>query len=201
MANVHAIKAVGRSLARYLNQAYDQSGLVEECKFQLVSSSDLKDNDLPEGLRAENVVSLFLYRASVNAHLRSSGRVFASDASAPPLSLDLHYLFSLWSESADAEHTLLAWTMRELHQHPVLDASTLLPDARWGSDEVVQMIPAELSTEDLMRIWDAVTPSYRLSVSYIARVVRIDPARPVEATGAPVVATRFSHGERERPAP
>jgi hypothetical protein len=39
-----------------------------------------------------------------------------------------------------------------------------------------------------MRIWDALEPSYRLSVSYIARVVRIDGDA---SRGLPVVATRY----------
>jgi hypothetical protein len=39
-----------------------------------------------------------------------------------------------------------------------------------------------------MRIWDAIAPFYRLSVSYIARVIRIDADE--SETGLPVVATR-----------
>jgi hypothetical protein len=41
-----------------------------------------------------------------------------------------------------------------------------------------------------MRIWDALEPDYRLSLSYIARVVRIDPDETIE--GREVVATRFN---------
>jgi hypothetical protein len=86
----------------------------------------------------------------------------------------------------------MAWAMRQLYQHPILDASALSPEAGWAPDEVVQIIPSELSTEDMMRIWDALEPPYRLSVSYIARRVRLDPDRLLDA--APVVATRFVHG-------
>jgi hypothetical protein len=39
-----------------------------------------------------------------------------------------------------------------------------------------------------MRIWDTLEPDYRLSLSYIARVVRIDPAEVREERQ--VVATR-----------
>ena len=60
---------------------------------------------------------------------------------------------------------------------------------------MIQLIPAELSTEDIMRIWDALEPSYRLSVSYIARVVRIDSTRVEQVR--PVVATRFSYEDKE----
>ena len=53
---------------------------------------------------------------------------------------------------------------------------------------------ADLSLEDILRIWDALGPKYRLSIAYIARVVRID--RPLTAPG-PVVATRFTLEKRE----
>ena len=44
-----------------------------------------------------------------------------------------------------------------------------------------------------MRIWDALTPSYRLSVSYVARLVRIDPDSD-DAQFRPVVSGRFGYG-------
>jgi hypothetical protein len=55
----------------------------------------------------------------------------------------------------------------------------------------VQLIPEELSTSDMMRIWDTLQPKYRLSLGYVARVVRIDPAEIPEQP--PVVATRFNY--------
>jgi hypothetical protein len=69
----------------------------------------------------------------------------------------------------------------------------LSPEAGWGANEVIQVIPAELSNEDVMRIWDALDPPYRLSVSYIARLVRLDPDAP--QSGRPVVATRLAYGQ------
>ena len=50
-------------------------------------------------------------------------------------------------------------------------------------------LAATRGLEDILRIWDALGPKYRLSVSYIARVVRID--RPV-ASGTIVTARRFA---------
>jgi hypothetical protein len=85
----------------------------------------------------------------------------------------------------------MAWAMRQLHLHPLLDASSLSPEPAWDADEVIQIVPAELSTEDIMRIWDALEPSYRLSASYIARTVRLDPHELPEAL--PVVATRYAY--------
>jgi hypothetical protein len=84
--------------------------------------------------------------------------------------------------------------MRELYEHPVLDRSTLVPAEPWGEDEEVHLVPTELPTEDMMRIWDAIRPEYRLSVTWCARVVRLDRAPRVAGSGRRVVATRFAYG-------
>ncbi len=189
MANLTAIHSVGSSLVTYLRNAYPSSFREKHpCDFRLFSSGELaqiEDSDL------NTTVSLYLFRITMNEHLRN--KVPPSRAQ-PPLMLDLHYLLTVWTDSPLAEHSIVAWVMRELHQQPVMDISSLSLDADWGKDDVVQIIPAELSNEDMMRIWDALAPHYRLSLSYIARVVRIDPDEP--KTGLPVVATRHQYEEK-----
>jgi len=82
--------------------------------------------------------------------------------------------------------------MRELQIHPVLDSSALSPEAQWTPSDLVQFIPAELSDDQLFRIWDLLEPNLHLSVSYIARVIRIDTDT---ITGPAVVATRLMFSE------
>jgi hypothetical protein len=106
-----------------------------------------------------------------------------------PLSLDLSYMFTFWSDGAEAEHTIFAWVVRQLYMHQTLSQSDLTLDGGWAAGDFVQVIPSEISNEDLMRIWDALDPPYRLSVSYIARVVRIEP--DVLPDAKPVVARRL----------
>ena len=193
MANIGAIRSVGTSLATFLTRAYATTtfpaGITRPtCTFALTSIGGLTTQVIPPtdvGVR----VLILLYRASINEHLRNVGRVGERGVKPVPVSVDLRYLLTFWSNSAENEQLVLAWTMRQLHEVPVLDASILSREANWGADEVIQLIPEEISNEDLMRIWDAIDPAYRLSLSYIARVVRIDPEQPTE--GRPVVATRF----------
>jgi hypothetical protein len=52
----------------------------------------------------------------------------------------------------------------------------------------VQIIPADLSLQDILDIWDGLGPKYRLTVGYVVRVVRVDRTIVPEL---PVVATRF----------
>ena len=88
---------------------------------------------------------------------------------------------------------MLSWALLQLQMHPVLDSSSLSPEAGWNPGDIVHMIPAELSNEELMRIWDLLLPKYRLSVSYTARVVRID--RDPETGGPPVVEKDLLYSE------
>jgi hypothetical protein len=108
--------------------------------------------------------------------------------------LDLHYLLTYWGTSAEAEHTILGWTVQQLQSSPILDSSILTADGAWDPTERVQLVMADLSLEDILRIWDALGPKYRLSVAYLARVVRVD--RTV-TPGLPVVATRFNWEHKE----
>jgi hypothetical protein len=184
MPNLHAVHSVGHSLVTWLKNAYPADlRAVSECEFVLLSSGELAS---PE--ERGPALSLWLYRVAPNAHLRNVPRRGDTPDARPPLYLDLHFLLTVWADNALAEHTILAWVLDRLHRMPVLDVSSLSPEGGWGPDDQVQLVPEELSNEELMRIWDAVEPGYRLSVPLVARVVRID-REP--QPGVPVVASRF----------
>ncbi len=193
MANLFAIHSVGDSLVTYLRNSYPEPlRSVQPCTFRLLSGGEIVD--VPN---QGTTLSLLLYRVTIDEHLRNTGRPGDAGDEPAPLSLNLHYLFSVWADSAAIEHSILGWAMYELHRRPVLDQSSLTPEGNWDSSDAIHIIPAELSNEDIMRIWDALEPAYRLSVSYIARVVRIDTNRP--SPGRPVVATRFDWQEVTQP--
>ena len=190
MANLQAVHSVGWSLVTYLRNTYPaQVGgqAMPECSFALVSSGEMASP--PDDTTR---LTLYLYRVTVNEYLRQQRPGRMSTEQLAPLGVDLHFLLTAWAGNAQDELLPLTWAMRQLYEHPILDASALSREAAWAPDEVVQVIPSELSTEDMMRIWDALDPSYRLSVSYIARRVRLDPDAIID--GRPVVATRFGYG-------
>jgi hypothetical protein len=190
MANLLAIHSVGASLVTYLRNAYPNDlQTAHPCDFRLLSSGELASK--PD---FSTTLSLYLYRVTMNEHLRNQRRRAGPGDDMVPLALDLHYLLTIWADSALAEHSILAWAVRQLYMHETLSTSDLSPDAGWGPSDVVQVIPAELSNEDLMRIWDTLDPPYRLSVSYIARVVRIDP--DAVAPALPAVARRLQFTEQ-----
>ena len=190
MANLRAIHSVGTSLVNFLKNTYpDDLKAAHPCDFRLLSGGELNGKD-----DFGTTLSLYCYRITMNQHLRN-GAPHAGSTSAAALSLDLHFLLTVWASSALAELNIAGWALRQLHMHQTLSQSDLTPEAGWLPDDFVQVIPAELGNEELMRIWDALDPAYRLTVSYIARVVRIDVDTVPDAR--PVVARQFQIGPRE----
>lgn len=190
MANEFALISLADSLAARLTHAYPPAlRAAHPCSFQAVGSGTLTAELGAEGA----VLSVWPHRVTVNEQLRN---VRPPPMAEPgrrnrPLPLDVHLLLSVWSGSAATELVVLAWVLRELHREPVLDASTLSANGGWAKDDVVQLVPAEMSVEDMMRIWEAITPAYRISAPFVARIVSIDVA---EDEAAPVLARRFDYG-------
>lgn len=199
MANVKSIHSVCNSIIQFLHNAYEAYPVPDgdpgttmhdeyPCAFRVLSSGELEPS-----ADFGTSVTLYLYRVLINEHVRSQPLARGPNDAALPLSVDLHFFITVWADSSAAEQTICAWVMQQLHQHPIMDVSSLTVEGDWRNDDVIQIIPAELSNEDLMRIWDALAPDYRLSLSYIARVIRIDPTGA--QTGLPVVATRYQYEE------
>ena len=187
MANFRAVFTVGNSLARLLQNSYPtELSATFPCQFRLVSSTEIATEDTHT---LDQMVSIFLHRITLDENFRSATRLQDSPGKQPVLGLDLHYLITYWGSSAEAEQTILTWTMQQLQSTPILDGSVLSAVAGWETTETVQLVPVDLSLDDVLRIWDGLGPKYRLSLSYLARVVRID--RTIDG-GGPVVATRFT---------
>ena len=194
MANNFAVHSIGNSIATFLRNAYqtsDLNAIFPECTIRSISSGELAGQE-----EITSTLSLFLYRISINEHLRNVRRELTSGRFEVPLSLDLHFLLTAWFTRTDAEQTIMSWAMQQIYEHPTLSIASLSPDGGWRDGDVVQLIPAELSNEDIMRIWDALQPAYRLSFSYTARVVRIDGAER-NAESEPVVANSFRLSDLE----
>jgi len=194
LADYTAIYSVGNSLAQYLQSSLppadpsNPSDPFKTLKIRLVASSEIAQEDTAKTL--DNQVSVFLHRIAINQNFRAASRIADEPNKKSILFLDLHYLITYWGTDAQAEHTILGWVMQQLQSTPILDNSILTPASTWQTTESIQLVEADLSLEDILRIWDALGPKYRLSLSYIARVVRIDIGRDTSLEPL-VVADRF----------
>jgi len=187
MANVRALRAVAEGLATHLARAYPAS-LNDQtpATFVALSSGTLHGafNDA-----ASSRITVWPYRTTVNEHHRNSSFPVTQGQTNRPLPLDVHLLVSVWASTPEAEFTLFAWALRELFQLTVLDGAILSSvDAGFRPEEQLQLVPMDLSLEDLMRLWDGVKPGYRLSAAFVARVLHID---ITERDAQPVVARRL----------
>jgi hypothetical protein len=192
MANVAALYSVGNSIAKFLQNTYPTELSQDfSCQFRLVSSTEIATEEKTE---LDKTVSIFLHRVTVNENFRAAGKLPDTVTKQPVVFLDLHYLITYWGTSAQAEQTILGWTLQQLQSNSVLDSSVLSSDGGWDPTESIQLVLADLSLEDILKIWDALGPKYRLSIAYIARVVRIDRSA---TTAGPVVATRFAFDKKE----
>lgn len=189
MTTYFRVHSVGDSLINFLRNSYPEPMRSEyPCEFRLISSGELAENE-----NMGTAVTLYLFRTEIDKFTRNQVYTQGVKAKVQPLSLALYYLFIVWADSALVEHTITTWVLNQLHQHPILDQSTLSGSGEWKSGDQIAIVPMEMSNEDLMRLWDVLLPNYRLSLPYIARVVHIDPDAPEE--GLPVVATQYGYGD------
>jgi hypothetical protein len=191
MANIYSVHSVGDSLMTFLRSTYPEPLRTDyPCEFRLISSGELEEN---KGMGT--AVTLYLYRIDIDKYGRNTPSNKHPTGNPKTLSLCLYYIFIIWADSPLVENTIATWIMWQLHQHPVMDRSILSSSGGWLPDEQILIVPIEMSNEDLLRMWEAMSPSYRLSLPYTARIIRIAPEKTDDPL--PVVATRYRFGEME----
>jgi hypothetical protein len=196
MAGFTAIASVGISLARLLNAAFADREPVpgRTARAALVRAEDFEGNAM-QGLIPDIGLSLLLLRVDPNKATRAGWSAAGQASGRGHLALDLHYLLTPWAANAEHQHMVLGRTLQALEETPTLAGPLLtgpaLPLPAYADEpdpaalDSVQLLLDEVSTESLMRVFDTLPCDYRLSVPYIARVVRIDTR--LRRAGPPVV--------------
>jgi hypothetical protein len=179
-----SIAAVGKSIERLLAAAFVERQPVpgKTTKAVLIRTEDLAD-DQSKTVMGTYGLSILLYRVDFNKTMRTSWSAVGHGDGKGHLALDLHYLLTPWADNAEHQHMIIGRAMQTLEQTPVLSGPLLyspaLPAAYAdepvaATTDAVQLVLEEISTEALMRTFDSLPSDYRLSVPYVARVVRID---------------------------
>lgn len=183
MAQFQSIAATGKSIERFLNFCFDEEEPVDGSNTRaiLVRTEDLDPTRSPTAI-ASPAISILLYRVNFNSATRGAWSAVGHQDGRAHLPLDLHFLLTPWASNAEAEHRILGRAMQCLDITPNLSGPLLDPMAHWAPGENVQVCLAELTTEDAMRTFDTLPLDYKLSVHYLARVVRIDQATAVPDT-------------------
>ncbi len=184
MADYRAIEAASHAIVRLLSDSYRFEDFNNDLLFQVYGADDFKQAPIAAG------VSVFLYRLVHNGSYRiPTGRLRPDGRREQTrLPLDLHYLLTVWAKDATLQHRIAGWMMRTIEDTPILPHGLVeaVAPGVFKSDESVELVLADLSTEDLFQIWETlVQDGYQLSIPYLARNVRIDSRQTLERA-APV---------------
>lgn len=172
-----SLAAVGRSLERLLSAAFAEPGFgVTGTRAVLARTEDFASANLTTAIPPP-ALSVFLYRVDFNKTMRAAWSAVGYHDGRSHLPLDLHFLLTPWADNAEDEHTILGKTLEVLERHPTLNGPLLHPLGQWQPHEAVQVVLEDVPTEAVMRTFDSLPTDYKLSVPYIARVVRLEGAR------------------------
>lgn len=136
----------------------------------------------PQELGTKSGLSLWLYRLSRDENrlndpprLRPlpSGSV---EVLPPPLPLRLHYLMTpLVKDKPELEQRILGRALQLFHSRPVLSGADLQGDLAGTSAQIFVRLEA-LSLDETSRVWEALSTSYQLCVSYEVTLANIESA-------------------------
>lgn len=175
MATYLSIAAVCEAVVQLLRSSYQADNFTQiELDFKVYGSQDFAS-------AMQAGVSLFPYRVVANGSSRLPvGRLGPDGRNRrPPLPLEVHFLLTAWAKDSSLQNTVAGWMMRALETSPILTPSLL--NATWPNvfrpDETVELVLADLSTQDLLHMWDRLTgKGYQLTVPYLARIVYMEAA-------------------------
>jgi hypothetical protein len=94
----------------------------------------------------------------------------------PPLFLNLFYLITPLTKSAENNHRLLGKVMQIFHDKGIVKDSEL-KGVLENTDTELRLILNPISMEDITKLWSSFLRPYHLSVSYEVKVVEIDSER------------------------
>ena len=185
MSNALAIAAVTMTLRNLLVEGFAGVDGMEGTEFSTLPLDVARTG-------TANQVNVFLYRASVDRSLRNEilPPSKPGEGGHSPLPLVLHYLVTAYGKESDIadhvhDHRVLGQAMSVFHDQPVLDrnkiAAALGESDLQSQIEGVRLTLADLSGDEISKLWTAFGGTYRLSVAYDAAVVLIDSRLPRRA--------------------
>jgi Pvc16 N-terminal domain len=182
VASFQAIGSVAEAVAGLLAQTWQPSLLNNiDLTFDVYQGKDFH-TPMTAG------VSVFVYQVCVNKVQRTLPP--ADPGYRRPLPIDISLLLTAWAQDASSEHDILGWAMRTIDDNPILSSGFLnsaIPGV-FRPDETVELVPAELTNEEVFQLWQVLPNSLQLSAPYVARVVRLESTLSVPEW--PAVVTR-----------
>lgn len=173
-----ALRATSKTLLEYLKQRFlDDADLAPF--FGITGNMHVSLNT-PEEMsdRGTEGLSVWLYRVvrdeeRVNAPYE---RLNGNQLQRNPLPLRLHYLITPVLNTTDAApetaQAILGKVLQAFYEHPTFRGSELLDGLTRTQSELTVRLES-LSLDDITKVYDALTRSYQLSISYEVTVIYI----------------------------
>jgi hypothetical protein len=191
MASFECLAATGESIVRLLNTSFEEespiAGASPRPRAVLIRTEDMENIGQEGSAIRPPALSVFFYRVDYNHATRAGWSSVGSQNGRAHLPLDLHFLITAWAGNAEHELLILGRAMQCLESTPSLAGPLLARGAGSAPNDSIQILMEEISTEAVMRTYDSLPHDYKLSVPYVARVVRLDSLR---ATPPPEAITR-----------
>lgn len=144
---------------------------------QAIAFTNPKDTHHDNSLK----LSLWLYQVTENEFLKNqpparprNGNPFQETKT--PLALNLYYLVTPFTLTAEQDLQVLGFVMRVFYDNPTI----YINDPQDRVFEELRLILCRLNLEELTRIWEALQEPYRLSVCYKVTVARIESSEVVQ---------------------
>ena len=181
MASVDAIAFLGDTIVAILQK--ELAGLVEPASVLQSTPTEFK-NFAP----VKPTVTLFLYHVAICGEMRNARSRSIGGIQVPSLPLELRYLVTPWTQVPHDSYRIIGAIAQVFYRHSVLNFGELLGSG-WAPDDTVEIILESVPVEEHYNIWEPTDIPYRLSLTYLARLVGIDADQP-EAP-PPVAAATF----------
>lgn len=199
MSTALAIASVTQVLKSMISNGLQEDGVTNIAQSAAITS--LPPDRIETGTNELNQLNLFLFMTKPNIGWRNHGlashNAQGERISNPPLALDLHYMLSAYGTTEIYTDILIAYGMQILHENTVLARNTIetlltpggtLPPALndlatsglAAQIEQIKIIPDNINTEELSKLWTAFGAKYRPSAFYKASVVLIESQRPAK---------------------
>lgn len=175
MGSFGVIASVGVSLQRLLTHGFSE--VPAPVPGQTTRAVLVRTDDFARGVGTRitpNCCTVFLYKIEPNRTMRAAWSGVGSHDGVGRLPLDLHYLLTAFASSPEHEHHILGRALQVLETTPVLAGPLLGGGGGWAPHEAVHLQLDDLPLDQQMRIFDQIPGDFRLSLPYIARVVRLD---------------------------
>ena len=186
MAGPGAVAAVGRSVVALLNRRFTEDFPPPQRRPSavLIGTSDFDQANAAGANIQFPAVTVYCYRVTVDAETRASASARTAIDGIPRIPLCIHFLVTAWDDSADFELQWLGKAIQILERDASLGGSMLHAVGQFAPDETVNLVADDIDLRTMSEAFTALTTDFRLSMPYLARVVRIE--CPPEPTPEPV---------------